>query len=57
MALLGAAAYFLGVGDVSTANRLAEWAYYALAGGVLSMLIDLALAERKTDLRRQSAST
>lgn len=47
MALLGAAAYFLGVGDVSTANRLAEWAYYALAGGVLSMLVDLALAERR----------
>ncbi|MGC9171111.1 MAG: glycosyltransferase family 2 protein [Thermoproteus sp.] len=47
MALLAAAAYFLGIGDAVDANKLAEWAYYALAGGVLSMLVDFAITERR----------
>jgi len=30
----------IGVGDVNTANKLAQWAYYALAGAVLALLAD-----------------
>lgn len=47
MALLGIAAYYLGVGDTYTADKLAEWAYYALAGSVVLLLIDAALASRR----------
>ncbi len=39
--LLGTAAYFLAVGDQNTANKLANWAYYGLAGAVLALLADL----------------
>lgn len=46
-ALLATAAYYLGIGDTTTANKLAQWAYYALAGGVLAALIDTALAQRR----------
>jgi predicted metalloprotease with PDZ domain len=42
-ALLAIAAYYLGVGDVNTANKLAQWAYYALAGAVLALLADTAI--------------
>jgi dolichol-phosphate mannosyltransferase len=34
--LLTTAAYYPGEGDVNTANKLAQWAYYALAGAVLA---------------------
>jgi len=33
----------VGVGDVNTANKLAQWAYYALAGAVLALLADAAI--------------
>ena len=33
----------VGVGDVNTANKLAQWAYYALAGAVLALLADTAI--------------
>jgi Glycosyltransferases involved in cell wall biogenesis len=41
--LLATAAYYLGVGDVHTANGLAQWAYYALAGAVLALLADMVI--------------
>jgi hypothetical protein len=44
--LLAAAAYYLGIGDVNTANKLAQWAYYALAGAVLALLADTAIHRR-----------
>jgi dolichol-phosphate mannosyltransferase len=44
--LLATAAYYLGVGDVNTANKLAQWAYYALAGAVLTLLADTAIHRR-----------
>ncbi|WP_226976155.1 glycosyltransferase family 2 protein [Pyrobaculum aerophilum] len=56
--LLAAAAYYLGIGDAATANKLAEWAYYALAGGVLATLIDTAIAQRRQkQLQRQAFRT
>ena len=45
-ALLATAAYYLGVGDVHTADKLAQWAYYALAGAVLALLTDTAIHRR-----------
>ncbi|ACB39409.1 glycosyl transferase family 2 [Pyrobaculum neutrophilum V24Sta] len=47
MALLAVAAYYLGVGDAATANKLAEWAYYALAGAVVALLVDAAVVSRR----------
>ena len=44
--LLATAAYYLGIGDVNTANKLAQWAYYALAGAVLALLADAATHRR-----------
>jgi hypothetical protein len=44
--LLATAAYYLGIGDVNTANKLAQWAYYALAGAVLTLLADTAIHRR-----------
>jgi dolichol-phosphate mannosyltransferase len=44
--LLATAAYYLGIGDVNTANKLAQWAYYALAGAVLTLLADMAIHRR-----------
>ena len=44
--LLATAAYYLGIGDVNTANKLAQWAYYALAGAVLALLVDTAIPRR-----------
>jgi dolichol-phosphate mannosyltransferase len=44
--LLATAAYYLGVGDVHTANGLAQWAYYALAGAVLALLADMAVRRK-----------
>jgi len=44
--LLATAAYYLGAGDVNTANKLAQWAYYALAGAVLTLLVDTAIHRR-----------
>jgi len=44
--LLATAAYYLGAGDVNTANGLAQWAYYALAGAVLALLADMAIRRR-----------
>jgi dolichol-phosphate mannosyltransferase len=41
--LLATAAYYLGVSDANTANKLAHWAYYALAGAVLAVLADMAI--------------
>jgi dolichol-phosphate mannosyltransferase len=35
-----------GTGDVNTANKLAQWAYYALAGAVLALLADAAIHHR-----------
>jgi dolichol-phosphate mannosyltransferase len=32
-----------GIGDANTANKLAQWAYYALAGAVLAVLADMAI--------------
>ena len=39
--LLGTAAYYLGAGDAATANKLAQWAYYALTGAVLALAVDV----------------
>ena len=44
--LLATAAYYLGAGDVNTANKLAQWAYYALAGAILTLLADTAIHHR-----------
>ena len=44
--LLATAAYYLGAGDVNTANKLAQWAYYALAGAILTLLADTAIHRR-----------
>jgi dolichol-phosphate mannosyltransferase len=44
--LLASAAYYLGIGDVNTANKLAQWAYYALAGAVLTLLANTAIHRR-----------
>jgi dolichol-phosphate mannosyltransferase len=44
--LLATAAYYLGIGDVNTANKLAQWAYYALAGAILTLLADTAIHRR-----------
>jgi dolichol-phosphate mannosyltransferase len=44
--LLATAAYYLGVGDANTVNKLAQWAYYALAGAVLTLLADMAIHRR-----------
>jgi dolichol-phosphate mannosyltransferase len=44
--LLATAAYYLGAGDVNTADKLAQWAYYALAGAVLALLADMAIHRR-----------
>jgi dolichol-phosphate mannosyltransferase len=44
--LLATAAYYLGIGDVRTANKLAQWAYYALAGAILTLLADMAIHRR-----------
>ncbi|MFZ8839085.1 MAG: hypothetical protein ACO2PM_09180 [Pyrobaculum sp.] len=44
--LLATAAYYLGIGDVNTANKLAQWAYYALAGAILTLLADTAIHHR-----------
>ena len=44
--LLATAAYYLGVGDVNTVNKLAQWAYYALARAVLALLADVAIRRR-----------
>jgi len=35
-----------GIGDVHTADKLAQWAYYALAGAVLALLTDTAIHHR-----------
>jgi dolichol-phosphate mannosyltransferase len=35
-----------GIGDVHTADKLAQWAYYALAGAVLALLADTAIHRR-----------
>jgi dolichol-phosphate mannosyltransferase len=40
------AAYYLGAGDVNTADKLAQWAYHALAGAVLALLADTAIHRR-----------
>ncbi len=44
--LLATAAYYLGIGDANTANKLAQRAYYALAGAVLTLLADTAIHSR-----------
>jgi dolichol-phosphate mannosyltransferase len=44
--LLATAAYYLGIGDANTANKLAQWAYNALAGAVLTLLADTAIHRR-----------
>ncbi|MFZ8808765.1 MAG: glycosyl transferase family 2, partial [Pyrobaculum sp.] len=44
--LLATAAYYLGIGDANTANKLAQRAYYALAGAVLTLLADTAIHRR-----------
>jgi hypothetical protein len=44
--LLATAAYYLGIGDANTVNKLAQWAYYALAGAVLTLLADTAIHRR-----------
>jgi dolichol-phosphate mannosyltransferase len=44
--LLATAAYYLGEGDANTANKLAQWAYYALAGAVFAVLADTAIRRR-----------
>jgi len=44
--LLATAAYYLGIGDANTANKLAQWAYYALAGAVFAVLADTAIHRR-----------
>jgi hypothetical protein len=44
--LLATAAYHLGVGDANTANKLAQWAYYALTGAVFALLADVAIHRR-----------
>jgi dolichol-phosphate mannosyltransferase len=44
--LLATAAYYLGAGDVNTANKLDQWAYYALAGAILTLLADTAIHRR-----------
>ena len=44
--LLATAAYYLGAGDVHTADELAQWAYYALAEAVLALLADTAIHRR-----------
>ena len=41
--LLATAAYYLGIGDANTVNKLAQWAYYALARAVLALLADVAI--------------
>ena len=35
-----------GIGDVHTADELAQWAYYALAGAVLALLADVTIHRR-----------
>ncbi len=35
-----------GIGDVHTADKLAQWAYYALARVVLALLADTAIYRR-----------
>jgi dolichol-phosphate mannosyltransferase len=44
--LLATAAYYLGIGDANTANKLAQRAYYDLAGAVLTLLADTAIHRR-----------
>ena len=44
--LLATAAYYLGIGDANTANKLAQWAYYALAGAVFAVLAYTAIHRR-----------
>jgi dolichol-phosphate mannosyltransferase len=44
--LLATAAYYLGIGDANTANKLAQWVYYALAGAVFALLADAAIHHR-----------
>lgn len=46
--LLALGAYYLAIGDETTANKLAEWAYYALVGAVA-----LALGEEIAGLRKR----
>jgi len=35
-----------GIGDANTVNKLAQWAYYALAGVVLALLANTAIHRR-----------
>ena len=53
MALLIGAAIYLAAGDEETANRLAEYAYYALVISVASELVWMAL-HRDSDEERPS---
>ena len=46
--LLALGAYYLAAGDRTTANKLAEWAYYALVSAAA-----LALGEEVADLRKR----
>ena len=48
-----------GIGDVNTANKLAQWAYYALAGAVLAPYIDVCrfgAPKEKSDLKQERES-
>ena len=47
--LLGTAAYYLGAGDAATANKLAQWAYYALTGAVLALAVDVFIRRGSQD--------